>query len=128
MRAKLDYAEGLIDLRRREGLSAAVRETATQRGKHLMDMVRAQVAKVTATEIGERDRLAARRAAEERRDEVVIYAVLVTTQLLSLIAGGLLFWRARRRDAALIHRATPETVGPGIVFLDAEGRPAAAPP
>jgi signal transduction histidine kinase len=130
MRARIADATRAIEVRRVRGLAAVLAETGGQRGRRLMDAVRAQVARVVQGEWAELRRQNALRDAWERRAETTIYIALVGSQLLSLGVGAPLLWLVRRRrvaeraarQGASVLRATLESVDHGVAVLDAEGR------
>ncbi len=95
--AELNYS---IDLRRTQGLAAAVARLRTGRGKQIMDSIRAHV---TTMESTERSLLATRSAAEEHHAEIVTVILIggtLVAVLFAIILNALLTRYAESQTAA----------------------------
>ena len=127
---KLDELQATIVLRRKQGLPAALAVVETDFGKNQMDLIRAQVAKMTGAE--ER----ALGSAKQRAADLVFYSNLIFA-LSTLLNLGMLIWAYRRiRDeSAAREKATLEireqkelldvtlaSIGDAVIVTDLEGR------
>ncbi len=127
---KLDELQATIVLRRKQGLPAALAVVETDFGKNQMDLIRAQVAKMTGAE--ER----ALGSAKQRAADLVFYSNLIFA-LSTLLNLGMLIWAYRRiRDesaarekAALEIREQKElldvtlaSIGDAVIVTDLDGR------
>ena len=95
--AELDYS---IDLRRTQGLAAAVARLRTNRGKQIMDSLRAHVATIESTE---RSLLATRSTVEEYHSEIVTLVLIggtLAAVLFAIVLNGLLTRYADAQSAA----------------------------
>jgi signal transduction histidine kinase len=95
--AELDYS---IDLRRTQGLPAAVARLSTDRGKQIMDSIRAHVASMEAAE---RSLLATRSVVEERHSEIVTLVLIggtLAAVLFAIILNSLLTRYAEAQTSA----------------------------
>ncbi|HXF24505.1 MAG TPA: CHASE3 domain-containing protein [Gemmatimonadaceae bacterium] len=95
--AELDY---LIDLRRTQGLEAALARLRTNRGKQIMDSIRTHVATI---ESAERSLLATRSTVEGYHSEVVTLVLVggtLAAVLIAIVLNGLLTRYADTQSAA----------------------------
>jgi signal transduction histidine kinase len=95
--AELDYS---IDLRRTQGLPAAVARLSTDRGKQIMDSIRAHV---TRMETSERSLLATRSIEEERHSEIVTLVLIggtLAAVLFAIVLNSLLTRYAESQTTA----------------------------
>jgi len=95
--AELDYS---IELRRTQGLAAAVARLRTNRGKQIMDSLRARLATMESTE---RSLLATRSTVEEYHSEIVTLVLIggtLAAVLFAIVLNGLLTRYADAQTAA----------------------------
>jgi len=127
---KLDELQATIVLRRKQGLPAALAVVETDFGKNQMDLIRAQVAKMTGAE--ER----ALGSAKQRAADLVFDSNLIFA-LSTLLNLGMLIWAYRRIrvESAAREKATLEireqkelldvtlaSIGDAVIVTDLEGR------
>lgn len=127
--AKLDELEMTVELRRNQGLPAALEVVNQGHGKALMDGMRARIATLQAGET-RRVEEAEKRSVHARRAALISAGA---AGVLALVLCALLFWLARRyvtardivRNSLFVERerfrTTIASIGDGVITTDEKG-------
>ena len=130
IQAKLGELQAALDAARSLGREAAIDLVQTDRGRDLMEAIRAQLGEILAAQEGALDRRLV--FSEQREDSYVLAALLGGAVGVAIILGGglLLFHsngRLRRAEAGMarqgaVLQATLDSIQDGVAAFDASGR------